>query len=70
MMSEPDFEAGQIHTQWLDIHLAQALNRRPRIPDALLALAVYHHMSAAQPPSALNEATAWETTARMEGLRS
>lgn len=70
MMQEPTFTKGAIHTQWLDQHLASVLERQPAISPALMAIAVFHQVQRAAPPTTtVTETTAWESAGRLEGLR-
>ncbi len=71
MMTQPDFIAGKIHTQWLGQHLQDVLDTHQTPPLEILAMAVLHHHLQAQPTSLPTvESSAWQTTARLEGLRT
>lgn len=72
MMTQPDFISGKIHTQWLDQNLSRVLATHANIPRELLAIAVIHHhmQNAMHPAPAPTVQSPWETTARLEGLRS
>jgi acetyl-CoA carboxylase biotin carboxylase subunit len=71
MMTQPEFVAGKIHTQWLSQHLQRVLDTHATPPLEILAIAVLHKHLQCQPSSTpVVEASAWETTARLEGLRT
>lgn len=72
MMTQPDFISGKIHTQWLDQNLTQILATHAPVAPELLAIAVIHHhmKTQTQPTASAAEPSAWEYTARLEGLRS
>jgi acetyl/propionyl-CoA carboxylase alpha subunit len=71
MMTQPDFVAGKIHTQWLDAYLARVLEAQSTPSPEILALAVLHkHLQCQSGAGSVVETSAWVTTARLEGLRA
>lgn len=71
MMTQPDFVAGTIHTQWLGLHFSQILETQQTPPLEILAMAVLHHHLQSQPTALPStETSAWQATARLEGLRA
>lgn len=71
MMTQKEFVAGKIHTQWLSAQLQRVLETHATPPLEILAIAVLHKHLQCQPSTTpVVETSAWETTARMEGLRT
>ncbi len=71
MMTQPDFVEGRVHTQWLDRHLQHVLETQPAPLPEVLAVAVIHHdmKNRVQASASTTDASPWEYTARLEGLR-